>query len=213
MCLAALAAAAAWLHAGLWALAILPAAIWLWVIWFFRDPQRDTPAEAGLMVSPADGRVADITPLGAENPLGEPAVRVGVFMSLFNVHVNRSPLAGEVLSVEHRRGEYLDARDPSAAERNESTTIVVRARTGPAAGQKAVVRQIAGLVARRIVTDIQPGQAIERGQRIGMIKFGSRLELIVPADWQDCIAVRCGEVVAAGRTVLLRLESEDDDSE
>lgn len=213
MCLAALAAAAAWLHAGLWALAILPAAIWLWVIWFFRDPQRDTPAEAGLMVSPADGRVADITPLGAENPLGEPAVRVGVFMSLFNVHVNRSPLAGEVLSVEHRRGEYLDARDPSAAERNESTTIVVRAQAGPAAGQKVVVRQIAGLVARRIVTDIQPGQAIERGQRIGMIKFGSRLELIVPADWQDCIAVRCGEVVAAGRTVLLRLESEDDDSE
>lgn len=213
MCLAALAVAAAWLGAGLWALAILPATLWLWVLWFFRDPRRIAPSEPGLMVSPADGRVADITPLGAENPLGEPAIRVGVFMSLFNVHVNRSPLAGEVLSVEHRRGEYLDARDPSAAERNESTTIVVRARTGPGAGQKVAVRQVAGLVARRIVTDIRPGQSVERGQRIGMIKFGSRLELIVPARWQGSVAVRCGQVVAAGRSVLLRLESEDDDSE
>lgn len=185
----------------LWALAACDLAVWAWVLAFFRDPERLAPPGDGLFVSPADGRVSDITPLGADSLLGCPGIQIGVFMNVFNVHVNRAPCDGEVVSVTHRDGAFLDVRDPHASERNESTAIHLRHSHGGQA-YPVVVRQIAGLVARRIVTDLAAGQTLRRGQRIGMIKFGSRLELLLPESLAAEIRVSVGQKVRAGQTVL-----------
>ena len=186
-----------------WAAGVVPVVLWLWVLWFFRDPERVGPADAGALISPADGTVSDITPIGADSELGRDGVRIGVFMSIFSVHVNRSPADGRIDSLEHRPGAFLDVRDPMASERNESMTIRMT-RRGETGEHPIVVRQIAGLVARRIVTDLSEGQTVARGQRIGMIKFGSRLELLVPRELVGEIAVQVGDPARAGETVLVR---------
>jgi len=200
--------AAAWRWSFLW---LVPAAcvtvVWLWAIWFFRDPDRRVPDAPGLFVSPADGVVADITPLGPDDPLGVQGTRVGVFMSIFNVHVNRAPCDGTVESIEHHPGAFLDVRKPEAAIRNESTTIRMTCTHGGAA-YPVIVRQIAGLVARRIVTDLAEGQAVRRGERFGMIKFGSRLELLVPAALAGEVRVAVGDRAVAGETVLFAASEE-----
>ena len=186
-----------------WPSAILPAAVWLYVLAFFRDPER-SPAGPGAFLASADGHVADITtlPVGPGNPLDVEAVRVGVFMNVFSVHVNRAPCAGEVTKVTHRDGGYIDVRKVEAFDLNEAATICM---TADIAGEAVpvAVRQVAGLIARRIVTDIRPGDALAMGERFGMIKFGSRVELILPAGWSDRVAVSLGEAVRAGRTVLI----------
>lgn len=194
------AAVAAWLF---WPVAVLPAAVWVYVLCFFRDPQR-RPAEDNAFISPADGKVVDITPVGAESPLGTDGVRIGIFMSIFNVHVNRSPCAGAITKIEHRPGGYADARKPEAAERNEATTIWLTANGQAGLSFPVVVRQIAGLIARRIVTDLHIGQEIAAGQRIGMVKFGSRVEMMIPQCMIGEIAVQVGQAVRAGRSVLVR---------
>jgi len=197
----------------------LLAVLWGWVVYFFRDPAREAPAGPGLTVSPADGRVTDITPIGADGPLGREAVQIGIFMSIFDVHVNRSPAAGRVTAVSHRPGRFLDARDPAASQQNECTEIRLRLDSpadggtpggSPAAGDEIIVRQIAGRIARRIVTDLAEGQAVGRGQRIGMIKFGSRAEVVVPAERAGRVCVRVGQVVRAGSTVLTAPAEESD---
>ncbi len=195
-----LTAIAAWLF---WPMVILPAAVWVYVLCFFRDPQR-RPDEDNAFISPADGRVADITPVGDESPLGTDGVRIGVFMSVFNVHVNRSPCAGSVAKIEHSAGGYADVRKPEAAERNESTTILMSAGDGNGPTFPVAIRQIAGLIARRIVTDISVGQSLSAAERIGMIKFGSRVETMIPNGMIGEIAVKVGQAVRAGRTVLVR---------
>jgi len=182
------------------AFAVVP--LWALVLCFFRDPPRHVPAGEGLFVSPADGRVADITTVGPDSALGCDGVQVGIFMSIFDVHVNHSPADGRVERIEHRCGRFLDARDRRASTQNESTTI----RMNHAHGGKdypIVVRQIAGLVARRIVTDIKEGQRLSRGERIGMIKFGSRLELLVPRELVGELCVSQGRRVRAGESVLI----------
>jgi phosphatidylserine decarboxylase len=182
--------------------AAVPVAAWLVVLWFFRDPDRTAPAEDGVLVSPADGRVTDITPVGPDSELGQAGVKIGVFMSVFDVHVNRSPAAARVESVTYRPGGFLDARDPAAGERNESATIrLVCRRDGQAL--PVVVRQVAGLIARRIVTDVKIGQDLAIAQRIGMIKFGSRVELIAPTELAGEVRVKPHQKVRAGETVLL----------
>jgi len=183
-------------------LLVMPVSLWAWLVAFFRDPQRSTPAQPGLFISPADGRVADVTPLGPDGPLGCEAVQVGIFMNVFNVHVNRSPADGVVDRVEHQAGTFLDARDPSASSRNESATIYLTCEDAEE-NFPVIVRQVAGLVARRIVTDLSPGQAVGRGERIGMIKFGSRVELIVPRRRAGNVLVRVGQKVTAGLTPLI----------
>ena len=185
-----------------WPAAVLPVAAWLFVVQFFRDPER-RPAEEGALLSPADGTVADITPVGADGPLGRPGTRVGIFMSVVSVHVNRSPCACTVRKVEHHDGGFVDARRPEASEVNESATIWLEL-PGREAPRTIVLRQIAGLIARRIVTDLRPGQALSAGERIGMIKFGSRCELLVPQELVGEVAVRLGQRVYGGRTVLVR---------
>ena len=210
----ALVAASAYLAAAVsgwfWAPAGVVAMVWLWVIAFFRDPRREVPQRPGIFVSPADGRVADITRIDSDSPLGRDGVRIGIFMSIFNVHVNRSPADGVVESVEHRDGVFLDARDPAASERNESTTIQMRVTEGEDEFP-VVVRQIAGLIARRIVTDLREGRNLRRGQRIGMVKFGSRLELLAPAELTGRVCVEIGEKVRAGETVLIEPPKDEAD--
>jgi len=179
-----------------------PAAVYGWVLWFFRDPERTAPpGSEGGFVSPADGTVSDITPVGPDSPLGCEGTKIGIFMSIFSVHVNRSPCDGRVESIHHQKGAFLDARDPLAGERNEAATIRLRVRRGRRE-YPVVVRQVAGLVARRILTDLTPGQDLTAGQRIGMIKFGSRLELLLPRELAGAIAVRLGQRVQAGRSLL-----------
>ena len=180
----------------------VPLAVWLWVLWFFRDPERAVPEGEGLFVSPADGRVCDVTPVGPDSPLGREGVKVGVFMNVFDVHVNRSPMVARVDRVEHKDGLFLDVRAPDAAERNESTTIHMTHRSG-AAEYPVVVRQIAGLIARRIVTALTERQELAAGERIGMIKFGSRVELFVPRELAGEVRVRVGQKVRAGVSVLI----------
>jgi phosphatidylserine decarboxylase len=174
------------------------------LLWFFRDPDRQPPGGPELLTSPADGRVTDITPIGAESPLGCPGVKIGIFMSIFDVHVNRSPADARVEHVQHSPGVFLDARNPLSAERNESATIFLSIRQDGNA-YPLVIRQVAGLIARRIVTDLREGQPLARGQRIGMIKFGSRMEVFVPRDLSPRVLVKVGDHVQAGRTALIAL--------
>lgn len=195
-------------EAGMWWLLLLdvPVTVWLAVLWFFRDPDRTTPDDEYLLISPADGHVADITNVGADSPLGCEGVKIGIFMNIFDVHVNRSPAAARVVSCEHMDGAFLDARDPTAATRNESTTIRLACTRGGNNQDKEyplAIRQVAGLIARRIVTDLAEGQQLRRGQRIGMIKFGSRVELFVPRELVGRVEVRLAQRVLAGTTVLV----------
>jgi phosphatidylserine decarboxylase len=196
----------AWLYAPA---VVLPAAIWVWVLWFFRDPDRRVPSEQDVLVSPADGRVADITPVGMASELGQPGVKIGIFMSIFDVHVNRSPAKACVESVVYRPGGFLDARNPAAGERNESATIRLTCQRGRAS-YPLIVRQVAGLIARRIVTDVTIGRELHAGQRIGMIKFGSRVELIAPVELAEHLRVAQGQKVRAGETVLLAASGRTD---
>lgn len=175
--------------------------VWGWAIWFFRDPDRKAPDEPSVFVSSADGIVADITPVGPDEALGAAGTRIGVFMNIFNVHVNRVPCDGRVVSIEHNPGVFLDVRKPEAAFRNESTTIRLAVTHG-GHEHTVLVRQIAGLVARRIVTDLSPDQQVRCGQRMGMIKFGSRLELWLPRELVGDIRVAIGDPAVAGVTVL-----------
>lgn len=179
-------------------------AVWLWVLWFFRDPDRAVPAGHNLVICPADGRITDITPLGPEGSLGRPGTQIGIFMNVFSVHVNRSPIAGIVQRVEHKNGCFMDVRDPVAWYRNESATIYLERDSG---GKRhvLVVRQIAGLVARRIVTDLSPGQVLAAGERIGMIKFGSRVEVLIPQELLGEVRVSIGQNVKAGLSILASL--------
>ena len=197
--LGALASGAEWVY---WPLAIPFALVWVWVLSFFRDPQRRRTFERGDLCSAADGTVTEITQLDDYEPLGGPAVRIGVFLSLLNVHVNRSPCNGTVRSRSYRAGEYLDARHPESGRRNESNTLLIDP-DGPMPGP-IEVRQVAGRVARRIVCHASAGQRLDIGARFGLIKFGSRTELVIPRREGTEILVEMGDKVRAGLTVMAR---------
>jgi len=188
------------MSAWFWPALAVPAALWAWLLWFFRDPSREAPQGAGLLVSPADGTVADVTLLGPDSPLGREGVQVGIFMSLFDVHVNRSPEAARVERVEYRKGSFLDARDVGASSRNESATIHMTC-TGAGGEFPIVVRQVAGLLARRIVTDHEVGTVVRQGDRLGLIRFGSRVDVFLPPGASPRVKVddrtRAGETVVA----------------
>jgi len=187
---------------GAWYLAPVFAAVLVFVLAFFRDPTRQVPVEPGAVVAPADGIVTEVTEVDEPQFLRARAHKVGIFMSLVSVHVNRSPCAGRVEAVEHRPGRFLDARDPAASAENESTSLAIGDAEGR--GTRLLVRQVAGLLARRIVCATAVGDRLERGQRIGMIKFGSRAEVYVPVDAGFDVAVKIGNSVKAGETILGR---------
>jgi phosphatidylserine decarboxylase len=161
---------------------------------FFRDPERVAPAVPGAILAPADGRVVDVR-AAVNDPFVGAAQAVSIFLSPLDVHVNRSPLAGLVVGVEYRPGAKLAAYRPEASERNERTTIAIQGETA-----RVVVRQIAGVLARRIVCRIRAGDKLASGERFGLIKFGSRTDLIVPASAR--LRVRTGDRVLGGETVV-----------
>jgi phosphatidylserine decarboxylase len=179
--------------------AVVPATLLALVAHFFRDPSRRVPSEAGLLVAPADGKLVEIAQLDDDPFIGGPAVRFGVFLSIFNVHINRSPERARVLELRYHPGEFLNALDPQSALRNESLWIGLEAESPP--HRRMVVRQISGLIARRIVCALRPGQVVERGAKFGMIKLGSRTELIVPAEGLQ-VRAKLGDRLKAGSTVL-----------
>jgi phosphatidylserine decarboxylase len=180
-----------------WQVAAWPAlALTLFTVWFFRDPDRRIPPESDVVVSPADGKVIIAGPASGSAYVDGPCIKVSIFMNVFNVHVNRVPFSGTVDRVEYHPGKFFNASLDKASEHNERNALVVRT----ASGVRYAVVQIAGLIARRIVCAIGPGDALERGRRYGMIRFGSRLDLYLPADTRLRVAV--GDRVKAGATII-----------
>ncbi|MCD4727578.1 MAG: phosphatidylserine decarboxylase [Pirellulales bacterium] len=204
-----LAAAVVLAFTPVWYLAAVPLIVLCWLVSFFRDPPRRIPAEPGLLVAPADGKVVDITRLEHDEFIGGPAVRIGIFLSIFNVHLNRAPAESRAIELRYLPGDFLNALNPRSAERNESTWIGLEEESPP--HRRMVVRQISGAIARRIVCDLRPGEVLTRGQRFGMIKFGSRTELILADDGDLTIEVQLGRRVRAGKTVMAKYTNEKND--
>jgi phosphatidylserine decarboxylase len=177
----------------------------VFVLYFFRDPRRTVPTGPGLVVSPADGTVAEITELAYDEFVGGPAVRIGIFLSIFNVHMNRSPAEARVIRLQYHPGAFLNALDPLSAIRNENLWIGLEEEQPP--HRRLIVRQIAGLIARRIVCNLRSGEVVARGHKFGMIKLGSRTELILPIEDHLQVLVRVGQKVHGGATVLARYET------
>jgi phosphatidylserine decarboxylase len=192
--LLAIAAALIWATGG-WVWSIVPILLAAFFLWFFRDPERVIPGGVGLVVSPADGLVTETARI--ETPEG-PRQRISIFLNVFDVHVNRSPISGTLTSVRYQKGLYLNAMDGTSAERNEQNVVTVRGE-----GIEIVFKQIAGLIARRIVFNYREGDAVERGQRVGLIKFGSRTDIILPGEAE--IRVKNGQRVKGGASVLAEI--------
>jgi phosphatidylserine decarboxylase len=188
------AGALVWWTGGWW-WAIVPLLLAAFFLWFFRDPERAIPSGSGLVVSPADGLVTSVT--SVSTPEGD-KLKLSVFLSVFNVHVNRSPIAGVVSGVHYQRGLYLNAMNPDSADKNEQNAVTV---TGD--GYEVVFKQIAGLLARRIVFTKRVGDRVERGERVGLIKFGSRVDIILPGN--ATLSVKKGDRVKGGASVLATL--------
>ena len=171
--------------------AVLPVAF---VAYFFRDPRRTVDLPESVVLSPADGRVTDIVEVD-EPTIGGTCRRIGIFLSVFNVHVQRAPTAGTVVRREHRPGAFKAAWATDIGTQNEHAIVEIETGAG-----RVMVRQIAGLIARRIITDPSVGETLERGDRIGLIRFGSRVELTVPLEWK--VTCEPGDRVSAARTPL-----------
>jgi phosphatidylserine decarboxylase len=181
---------------GSWAWAVVPMLLAAFFLWFFRDPERLVPAGPGLVVSPGDGLVTETVAI--TTPDG-PRQRISIFLSVFDVHVNRSPIGGVLTGVRYQKGLYLNAMNPASADRNEQNVVTVRGGDGV----EVTFKQIAGLIARRIVFNYRQGDSVQRGQRVGLIKFGSRVDVLLPAEAR--LLVKVGERVQGGSSVLAAL--------
>jgi len=188
---------------GAWAWGIAPVLLAAFFLWFFRDPHRNIPTGKGLIVSPGDGRVTETASIST--PDG-PRQRISIFLSVFNVHVNRAPIGGLVSRVHYQKGQFLNAMNPASAERNEQSAITVRGQ-GADAGFEITFKQIAGLLARRIVCRCTEGQIVERGERMGLIKFGSRVDVLLPANAE--LRVKVGDRVKGGASILAAIPQGD----
>lgn len=185
-----------WLTRPVWA--IVPILLALFFLWFFRDPERAIPADEGAVVSPADGKVTDISTVAVGN---DQQLRLSIFLSVFDVHVNRTPIAGVVRDVRYQRGKFVNAMAAASAEQNEQNIVTVEGD-----GQRVIFKQIAGLLARRIVFNPKVGDRVERGQRIGLIKFGSRCDVLLDVSARPNVKV--GDRVEGGSSVLAYLPSQ-----
>lgn len=189
-----------------WPLAIGPLVLAGLVIWFFRDPRREVPSQGGTVVSPADGKLVQIDRIN--DPELGPCVQIGIFLSIFNVHANRASLPGEVVAVRYRPGKFLNALRPESARENENLDVVVK--TPELSGKSFRIRQITGQFARRIVCWAKPGDVLSRGEMYGMIKLGSRTELVIPDSPELRIVASIGDKVLAGSSVLAAYQSSTD---
>lgn len=169
----------------------------LFTIFFFRDPERTCDTDNKTVIIPADGRIISVLMLDdSNNPLGEPAIKVSIFMSIFNVHVNRVPISGRVSNISYHQGRFFSANLDKASDQNENNQITIQTDEGP----KIVFIQIAGLIARRIVCWINEQEYVKIGQRFGLIRFGSRVDIFLPIDTN--IIIRPKQMVKAGETIL-----------
>jgi len=178
-------------------IAFIFAVFTFFTIYFFRDPIRRIPGEPQSVVSPADGTIVAIEEFETSPHYDCPCKRISIFLSIFNVHVNRSPYEGTVESITYKPGQFLDARKSDTSELNEANTLRMTTAKGP-----MTVRQISGLVARRIICKVEVGETLAKGEKFGMIKFGSRTELYLPVDAQICVTLK--DKVQGGATVVAR---------
>ena len=185
-----------WLTSPVWA--VVPALLAGFFLWFFRDPERLIPTDEGAVVSPADGQVTDVSTVMVN---GQPVKRISIFLNVFNVHVNRSPVSGVIRSVRYQTGKFLNAMNALSAEHNEQNTVTVEGE-----GHTVTFKQIAGLLARRIVFTKNIGDRVERGERVGLIKFGSRVDVMLETSAE--IWVKVGDRVKGGSSILAFLKSE-----
>lgn len=193
LCLVAAALLAGWFAGPAWA--VTPALLAIFFLWFFRDPERAIPDAADAVVSPADGKVTAVLITGS----AEKQARISIFLNVFDVHVNRSPITGVVRDVRYKRGKFLNAMNELSAEQNEQNVVEVEGD-----GQVVVFKQIAGLLARRIVFNPRIGERVQRGQRVGLIKFGSRVDVLFDA--AASVQVKVGEHVRGGESILAYLQ-------
>jgi phosphatidylserine decarboxylase len=182
--------------------------VWAEVVYFFRDPHRTIPTDADALLSPADGTVTHIDEVDEPNFAGGRAWRISIFLSVFNVHVNRLPRSGRVRQVQYFPGAFLDARHPECGVRNEQLWVDM---DDANTGRPIRLKQVSGAIARRIVCWLRPGEEVKAGERLGMIKFGSRTELCLPADTPLDVLVKVGDTVHGGTTVLARFRSNGPD--
>jgi phosphatidylserine decarboxylase len=179
-----------------WKAAVVPGLVTLFCIWFFRDPRRVVPQGENLLVSPADGKVVDVSRSEEQRFLKKPAIKVSIFLNIFNVHVNRIPVAGKVVGIFYNAGRFFAANAPKASMENEQNAVVLETPSG----KRVVCIQIAGLIARRIVWWIKEGNTLDRGERFGLIRFGSRVDLFLPIETE--ILISEGDHVKGGETIL-----------
>lgn len=178
----------------------------IWCVLFFRDPPRATPVREGLVIAPADGRISQIVAAAPPAELGlgtTPLTRVSIFMSVFNCHINRSPVSGRIERIQYKPGVFLNADLDKASEDNERNGFII----ATAGGARICVVQIAGLLARRIVKFVGEGQSIAAGERIGMIRFGSRVDVYLPEGVRPLVGT--GQTAVAGETVIADLNARD----
>ena len=180
-----------------WPLALLLGIVAIWVIAFFRDPIRPGPRGSRYVVAAAEGHVVHVIETDEPMYVKERTVRISIFLSVFDVHVNRYPVDGTVELVHYNKGKFLHAADEKASLDNEQSSIGMRGPHGP-----VLVRQIAGLIARRIVTDSKPGDRVTQGDRLGLIRFGSRTDVFLPLSARPVVKVKPGDRVRVGGTVL-----------
>ena len=190
--LIAVAVVLAW-FTGHWAWGVAPLVLAAFFLWFFRDPHRVIPTSPGLIVSPGDGLVTEAVSISTPNG---PRQRISIFLSVFDVHVNRSPISGVLTDVTYKKGQYVNAMNPACAECNEQNIATLRSDDGT----EVTFKQIAGLLARRIVFNPRVGDRLQRGQLVGMIKFGSRVDVIFPAGAE--LRVKPGQRVKGGESIL-----------
>jgi phosphatidylserine decarboxylase len=171
----------------------------LFFLWFFRDPERVIPDAAGAVVSPADGKVTGVSSTSVD---GSQRTRISIFLNVFNVHVNRSPIAGTISDVKYQKGKFMNAMSEASADLNEHNTVSVEGD-----GTVVIFKQIAGLLARRIVFNPKVGDRVQRGERIGLIKFGSRVDVLL--DPNAKVQIKVGDIVKGGSSVLAYLNAKE----
>jgi len=190
------AAAVLWWTTGAVWLAIPPLLLAAFFLWFFRDPERVTPPDPNLVISPADGKVTAVAQFQVN---GEPRTRISIFLNVFNVHVNRSPIAGVIKDVQYQKGKFGNAMGAGSSDVNEQNIVTVEGD-----GHRVVFKQIAGLLARRIVFTKKVGDQVQRGERIGLIKFASRVDMILEPSAH--VKVKLGDQVVGAKTIIAEFE-------
>ena len=191
----------------LWAIVLAEvflAVVLIWVLMFFRDPERDCPLDKSLLLAPADGKITDIDMVKETDFIKAPALKIGIFLGIFDAHINRAPCNVTVERITYKKGKYKNAMNPESGRVNESNALALVRTDSP--NDRLVVRQISGAIARRIVCEARQGQKLTGGEKFGMIKFGSRTELYMPAGENIKCLVRIGDRVKAGLTPLVKYE-------